>query len=113
MTIEVEPRRQIAHPIFPSKLSRSLRSRDDKMALKRLIGYFLNDSTNTYVTNTDNAPNGVTRDAGAKAYAAKLHASPTPIIITPAHLKFQEITQNAIKTLQNMRYNILQYLFLH
>lgn len=32
----------------------------------------------TYVTITLNAPSGVTKLAGAKAYAAKLHASPVP-----------------------------------
>lgn len=32
----------------------------------------------TYVTMTLSAPSGVTRLAGAKAYAAKLHASPVP-----------------------------------
>jgi len=32
---------------------------------------------NTAPINTDKAPNGVTRIAGAKAYAAKLNSSPS------------------------------------
>lgn len=32
----------------------------------------------THVTSTERAPSGVTRLAGAKAYAAKLQASPIP-----------------------------------
>lgn len=32
----------------------------------------------TYLTSTLNAPSGVTRVAGANAYAAKLAASPAP-----------------------------------
>ena len=33
------------------------------------------------------APNGVTRMAGANAYAAKLAISPTTIVVMPAHHK--------------------------
>lgn len=43
------------------------------------------NSSNTYVTKTERAPIGVTKLAGANAYAAKLQASPIPIVITPIH----------------------------
>ena len=39
----------------------------------------------TYATITLRAPRGVTRDAGAKAYAVKLAASPAIIRSSPAH----------------------------
>ena len=39
----------------------------------------------TYATITLRAPRGVTRDAGAKAYAVKLAASPPAMSINPAH----------------------------
>lgn len=37
-------------------------------------------SSGLYLTSTLRAPRGVTRVAGAKAYAAKLAASPAPTI---------------------------------
>lgn len=54
------PIRHIALPSFPSIPSSSLRKYEPRIAPMR----------------TERAPNGVTRIAGAKAYAAKLHISP-------------------------------------
>ena len=39
----------------------------------------------THLTKTESAPSGVTTDAGAKPYAAKLHNSPSPMVIKPIH----------------------------
>eukprot|EP00955_Chlamydomonas_euryale_P024635 259727-Chlamydomonas_euryale.AAC.7 len=39
----------------------------------------------THLTMMLSAPNGVTRMAGANAYAAKLAASPTTMAMRPAH----------------------------
>lgn len=66
MTIEVDPSRQMAHPILPNRFSRSLKSFEDRIALKISYGGRTN-SRGTYVTNTERAPKGVTKEAGAKA----------------------------------------------
>jgi hypothetical protein len=50
--------------------------------LVRLALFALGD---TYPINTLRAPKGVTKIAGAKAYAAKLAISPSTIIMIPAH----------------------------
>lgn len=65
---------------FPIKLRRSFRNLDDKMA----------------ATRTLRAPSGVTSDAGAKAYATKLSASPTPtgkIIKKCSFIRFTQETK--------------------
>lgn len=54
------PMRQMALPSFPSVPSSSWRKYEPSTA----------------PINTESAPRGVTRIAGAKAYAAKLHISP-------------------------------------
>jgi hypothetical protein len=59
--IMIEPIRQMAHPSFPSVPSFSFKKYDP----------------NTAPIRTLRAPRGVTRIAGANAYAAKLATSPT------------------------------------
>lgn len=51
---------------------------------KKLKGTFLEEvlMSGEYLTSTLRAPRGVTRVAGAKAYAAKLAASPAPTVKT-------------------------------
>lgn len=56
----IAPNRQIAQPSFPKVPNSSFRKYDPRTAPIR----------------TDRAPRGVTRMAGAKAYAAKLQISP-------------------------------------
>lgn len=56
------PKMHNKQPILANKFIRSFKYLDAKTA----------------ETNTLNAPNGVTSDAGAKAYAAKLASSPIP-----------------------------------
>lgn len=60
-TMMTAPMRQMAHPSLPNMPSSSLRKYEPSTA----------------PINTESAPRGVTRMAGAKAYAAKLHTSPT------------------------------------
>jgi hypothetical protein len=80
-TTTVEPSKHIAHPILPSKFNFSFSKRDDRTVLQNKIYITLRcQLQNTHVTSTDSAPNGVTRLAGAKAYAMKLNASPTPTV---------------------------------
>jgi hypothetical protein len=67
-TIITEPIRHIAHPSFPNVPSSSFKKYDP----------------NTAPIKTLNAPSGVTRIAGANAYAAKLATSPT---ITVHHVR--------------------------
>lgn len=55
-TIIIDPKTHKKHPSFPRRFNRSLRNFD----------------AITAATKTDNAPSGVTNDAGANAYAAKL-----------------------------------------
>jgi hypothetical protein len=59
------PNRQIALPSLPNVPSSSSRKYDPRTA----------------PTKTLNAPNGVTKIAGANAYAAKLQISPRPTVI--------------------------------
>lgn len=59
--IMIEPMRQMAHPSFPNVPSFSCKKYDPKTA----------------PINTLRAPSGVTRMAGANAYAAKFAISPT------------------------------------
>lgn len=61
-TIIIEPKIHSKHPNLPKRFNFS----------------FKNFDAITDVTSTLKAPNGVTNEAGAKAYAAKLAASPTP-----------------------------------
>lgn len=63
-TIMTAPMRQMALPSLPRVPKCSLRKYDPSTAPIR----------------TESAPNGVTRIAGAKAYAAKLQTSPTTTI---------------------------------
>lgn len=63
-TMITAPNRQIALPSFPSVPNSSSRKYEPKTA----------------PTKTLNAPNGVTKIAGANAYAAKLQISPTPTV---------------------------------
>ena len=65
--IMIEPMRQMAHPSFPNVPSFSFKKYDP----------------NTAPIKTLRAPRGVTRIAGANAYAAKLAISPT---ITASHV---------------------------
>jgi hypothetical protein len=64
-TMITDPIRQIAHPIFPKSPRVSFRKYDPKTA----------------PMSTARAPKGVTRIAGANAYAAKLKISPITTII--------------------------------
>ena len=52
-----DPTMQLKHPTLPTKLSRSLRNMEERMAQM----------------TTDRAPMGVTRMASVKAYATRLH----------------------------------------
>lgn len=76
-TMMTAPMRQIAHPSLPNMPSSSLRKYEP----------------NTAPINTDSAPRGVTRMAGAKAYAAKLHTSPTT---TAYHLLVCRASQSRV-----------------
>jgi hypothetical protein len=70
-----EPIKQIAHPNFPNVPSSSFRKYDP----------------NTAPINTLNAPRGVTKIAGAKAYAAKFAISPTMTEFDISHkLEYEE-----------------------
>jgi hypothetical protein len=60
-TIMTDPIRHIAHPSFPSVPNSSFKKYDPSTAPIKTL----------------NAPRGVTRIAGAKAYAAKFATSPT------------------------------------
>lgn len=60
-TMMTDPIKHIAQPIFPSSPNCSSRKYDPSTA----------------PMSTDSAPSGVTRIAGAKAYAAKLNISPS------------------------------------
>lgn len=60
-TMMTAPIRQMAHPSLPNMPSSSLRKYEPSTA----------------PISTESAPRGVTRMAGAKAYAAKLQTSPT------------------------------------
>jgi hypothetical protein len=64
-TMMTDPIRHIAHPILPSSPSCSSRKYDPSTA----------------PISTDSAPSGVTRMAGANAYAAKLKISPSTTAI--------------------------------
>lgn len=100
----VEPRILSRQPSFPCRFNRSVRKYDDSTALQSdiynepqflpSINQFASKSKmsmwtrfncplfsaadHLYLTSTLRAPRGVTRVAGAKAYAAKLAASPAP-----------------------------------
>jgi hypothetical protein len=80
-TMITDPIRQIAHPILPKSPKVSLRKYDPKTAPMR----------------TARAPNGVTRIAGANAYAAKLNIS--PITTTSS----QSYAPNTLVTCEGMR----------
>lgn len=60
------PNKQMAHPSLPNVPSSSLRKYDPRTAPIRTL----------------RAPNGVTRIAGANAYAAKLHISPRTTVVS-------------------------------
>jgi hypothetical protein len=64
-----DPIRQIAQPSFPRTPNSSCRKYAPRTAPIRTL----------------RAPSGVTRIAGANAYAAKLKTSPRPSVIMPAH----------------------------
>ena len=68
-TIVTLPTMQRRHPSQPNRFRRSLRTWCASTALTMMLS----------------APSGVTRMAGAKAYAAKLAASPTIIVHMPVH----------------------------
>lgn len=68
-----DPIKQIAQPSFPSVPSSSLRKYDPRTA----------------PINTLSAPNGVTKIAGANAYAAKLATSPRTTIHVVRNRKIQ------------------------
>lgn len=74
-TIITEPSRHNAQPNFPSTPNCSFRNTDASTALSYL-GIWI-ESRLGYPISTLSAPNGVTRMAGAKVYAAKLAISPT------------------------------------
>ena len=70
-TIMTDPIRHIAQPILPSSPSCSSRKYEPRTAPMR----------------TESAPSGVTRMAGANAYAAKLNISPsTTVSRQPRHM---------------------------
>lgn len=69
MTMIVEPTMHRKQPNFPNKFSLSFKNLLDIIAARI----------------TESAPSGVTNEAGANAYAAKLNASPTP---TKIEMKF-------------------------
>lgn len=91
MTMVVEPRMLSRHPSFPCRFNRSVRKYDDSTALQQTtlqVTHTLLEPKQcrrggllpaaAHLTSTLRAPSGVTRVAGAKAYAAKLAASPAP-----------------------------------
>lgn len=102
ITMVVEPRMLSRQPSFPCRFKRSVRKYDDSTALQwhlQSATYWLFDlemcfppaeisfrekvlMSSEYLTRTLRAPRGVTRVAGAKAYAAKLAASPAPTVKT-------------------------------
>lgn len=74
-----EPRSDMAHPNFPNTPSLSFRKYDPRTALRSPVSNthtWHKAQTQTHPIRTLNAPKGVTRIAGAKAYAAKLAISP-------------------------------------
>jgi hypothetical protein len=77
-TIITDPIRQMAHPIFPRTPSRSSKKYAPSTALaERLVRLLVCvQKSATYPIKTLRAPKGVTRIAGAKAYAAKFAISP-------------------------------------
>lgn len=71
-TIITEPRRHRAHPTRPMWPSSSWRSREARIALLIIISVtYHRQGIRTYPMSTLSAPRGVTRIAGANAYAAK------------------------------------------
>ena len=68
-TMMTEPIRHMAHPSLPSV---------PKSSFKKY-------APNTAPIKTLSAPKGVTRIAGAKAYAAKFATSPQTMVMMPAH----------------------------
>ena len=76
-TIITLPIRHMAHPSFPSVPSSSFKKYVPNTALHPIVSTLsIHLTMNTYPTRTLNAPNGVTKIAGANAYAAKLAISP-------------------------------------
>ena len=75
-----DPIKHIAHPIRPKGPNSSFRNIAARTALP-----LISINIQKYPLKTLNAPNGVTRIAGAKVYAAKFAISPrtTTINITP------------------------------
>lgn len=80
--ITVEPTRERREPTFPCKLSRSPRRMEERKALWRKhrghTHFQVRKETkqDAHLTMTLIAPKGVTRTAGAKAYAEKFATSP-------------------------------------
>ena len=68
-TMASEPVTHSTQPTMPKAFNFSLSRRWARTALTRMLS----------------APSGVTRMAGANAYAAKFAASPTTMLMRPAH----------------------------
>lgn len=83
-TMTTEPKRHIAQPNLPSVPNRSFRIYEPRTALIWLLAMSPVTSHRTgersYPIKTLSAPSGVTKIAGAKAYAAKLAISPMATI---------------------------------
>ena len=77
-TMTTEPIKHVAHPSFPKVPRRSFRKYAPSTDLSQgqVCHVYMARRTISYPMSTLRAPNGVTRIAGAKAYAAKFAISP-------------------------------------
>jgi len=76
-TITTEPIKQVAQPSLPNVPSVSFKKYEPSTELENVNKMKKRECIQTaYPIRTLNAPNGVTRIAGAKAYAAKFAHSP-------------------------------------